>query len=171
MSNFPYVGNGPGQFSVIPPLLPYKVGEWVPLADLIYTDLAGKKHSCPMLFVTDLASIPWIAEPVFNTVDTRIEGVMHDWLYCSNAMPRADCDALLKEMLLATGCDSVRASLIYAGVRVGGSSRYAACTGGPKREDFAWELMTPYEVTLYASAYKLSPPQIPAIQTIGVIPA
>lgn len=150
-----YVGSGPGQFSLIPPLLPYKPGEWVLLDDLIYTDLARKQHVTPKYFVTDLASIPWIAEPIFNSIDTRIEGVMHDGFYCFNAMPRAECDALLKEMLLATGCDAVRANLIYAGVRVGGASRYRACTGGPKREDFAWELMSPQEVLLYESAYKL----------------
>jgi hypothetical protein len=82
---------------------------------------------------------------------------MHDWLYCSQALPRAECDALLKEMLQVTGCDSVRVNLIYVGVRIGGWKRYAACTGGPKGEDFAWEDMTPEEVTLYVSAYKLSP--------------
>jgi hypothetical protein len=153
--HIPYVGNGPGQFSMAPPLLPYKVGEWALLDDLIYTDKAGKQHVCPQHFITDLASIPWIAEPVFNSIDSRIPGVMHDWLYCSQSLPRAECDALLKEMLLVTGCDSVRANLIYAGVRVGGWKRYAACTGGPKREDFAWEYMTPQEVLLYESAYKL----------------
>lgn len=170
-SRLPYVGNGPGQFSMIPPLLPYKVGEWVLLDDLIYTSLDGKQHVAPKYFITDLASIPWIAEPIFNSIDTRIEGVMHDFYYCSNSLPRVECDDLLKEMLLATGCDSVRANLIYAGVRVGGASRYKACTGGPKLEDFAWELMTPYETALYASAYKLVPPQIPASPTIGAIPA
>ena len=153
--HLPYVGNGPGQFSVVPPLLPYKAGEWALLDDLIYTDKAGKQHVCQQHFITDLASIPWLAEPIFNSIDSRIPGVMHDWLYCSQALPRAECDALLKEMLLVTGCDSVRANLIYAGVRVGGSKRYAACTGGPKREDFAWEYMTPQEVLLYESAYKL----------------
>jgi hypothetical protein len=152
----PYVGSAPGQFSIVPPLLPYKVGEWALLDDLLYADLAGKQHLCPKHFITDLASIPWLAEPIFNTVDSRLPGVMHDWLYCSSAMPRAECDALLKEMLLATGCDAVRANLIYAGVRVGGWKRYAACAGGPKGEDFAWEYMEPAEETLYRSAYKLA---------------
>ncbi|EIK96069.1 hypothetical protein PMM47T1_13955 [Pseudomonas sp. M47T1] len=154
--DLPYVGNGPGQFSSIPPLLPYKVGEWVLLDDLIYTDKTGRQHNAPKYFITDLASIPWITQPIFNSVDTRIEGVGHDWLYCFNQLPRAQCDALLREMLLVTGCDSARAELIYAGVRVGGSSRYTACTGGPKREDFAWEYMTPSEVKIYESAYKLA---------------
>lgn len=156
IDRLPYVGTGPGQFSLIPPLLPYHPGEWVLMDDLIYTDRAGKQHNAPKYFITDLASIPWIAEPIFNSIDTRIEGVGHDWLYCSNALPRAQCDALLAEMLEVTGCDAVRKNLIYAGVRVGGASRYRACTGGPKREDFAWDLMTPAEVQLYEGAYKLA---------------
>jgi hypothetical protein len=153
--HLPYVGNGPGQFSTIPPLQPYKVGEWVLLDDLIYTDRAGKTHIAPKYFITDLASIPWIVEPIFNSVDSRIPGVCHDALYCFNAMPRVDCDRLLAEMLDVTGCDAVREGLIYAGVRLGGGPRYRACNGGPKREDFAWEYMTPAEVLVYESAYKL----------------
>jgi hypothetical protein len=154
-SRLPYVGNGQGQFLVVPPLLPYKVGEWVLLDDLQYTGLAGKQYVCPKHFVTDLASIPWLAEPIFNSVDSRLPGVMHDWLYCSQALPRAECDALLREMLLVTGCGPVRASLIYAGVRAGGLGRYQACTNGPKRGDFAWDFMTWQETFLYESAYKL----------------
>lgn len=150
-----YIGNGPGQFSVIPPLLPYKVGEWALLDDPVYTDKSGKQHPCPRYFITDLASIPWLAEPIFNSVDSRLPGVMHDLLYCTNALPRAECDALLREMLIVTGCDTVRANIIYAAVRIGGGSRYKACIGGPKREDFAWEYMTPYEVRLYELAFKL----------------
>lgn len=154
--NLPYVGNGPGQFSTIPPLLPYKVGEWMVMDDLMYTDLAGEQHVVPKYFITDLASIPWVVEPIFNSVDTRIEGVVHDWLYCSQGLPKDGCDQLLREMLLRTGCDRTRADLIYAGVHLGGGSRYTACKGGPKREDFAWEYMSAQEVALYESAYKLA---------------
>jgi hypothetical protein len=151
----PYVGNGAGQFSVIPPLLPYKVGEWVLLDDLVYTDRAGRQYSIPKYFITDLASIPWIAEPLFNSIDSRIPGVMHDGFYCFNRLPRAQCDALLAEMLEVTGCDSLRTAMICAGVRLGGGLRYRACIGGPRRGDFAWELMTAQETLLYESAYKL----------------
>lgn len=151
-----YVGNGLGQFSVVPPLLPYKAGEWMLLQDLIYTSHTGKQYVTPKYFITDLASIPWIVQPIFNYVDTRIPGIMHDGLYCMNRNPQGECDLMLDEMLYVTGCDSPRRNLIYAGVRVGGGSRYDACKGGPKLEDFAWEYMTPYEVTLYKTAYKIT---------------
>ena len=141
-SRLPYVGNGSGQLSVIPPLLPYRVGEWALLDDLIYINLAGKQHVAPKYLITDLVSISWLVEPIFNGRDTRIQGVMHNWLYCSSAVPRAGCDSLLSEMLLATEGDKLQVELIFAGVRVGGLSRYGVCEGGPKREDFAWELMT-----------------------------
>lgn len=150
-----YVGNGPGQFSVVPPLLPYKAGEWVLLEDLIYTSKAGKQYVTPKYFITDLASIPWVAQPIFNSVDTRIPGIMHDGLYCMNRANKLECDLMLGEMLDVTGCDATRETLIYSAVRTFGGSRYDACKGGPKLEDFAWEFMTPYEVTLYKTAYKI----------------
>lgn len=150
-----YVGNGLGQFSVVPPLLPYKAGEWMLLQDLIYTSKAGKQYVTPKYFITDLASIPWVVQPIFNSIDTRIPGIMHDGLYCMNRDSKSMCDALLDEMLEVTGCDKTRAALIYQGVNVFGSGRYMACKGGPKLEDFAWEYMTPYEVTLYKTAYKI----------------
>jgi len=151
-----YVGNGLGQFSVVPPLLPYKAGEWMLLQDLIYTSKAGKQYVTPKYFITDLASIPWVVQPVFNSIDTRIPGIMHDGLYCMNRELKSECDFLLGEMLDVVGCDSTREELIYSAVRMFGSSRYDACKGGPKLEDFAWEYMTPYEVTLYKTAYKIT---------------
>lgn len=150
-----YVGNGPGQFSVIPPLLPYKAGEWMLLQDLIYTSKAGKQYVTPKYFITDLASIPWVVQPIFDAVDTRIAGIMHDGLYCMNREPQFTCDLLLSEMLAVTGCDATRRSLIYSGVNTFGRNQYNACKGGPKLSDFAWEFMTPYEVTLYKTAYKI----------------
>ncbi len=156
MNSLPaYIGNGPGQFSAVPALLPYRAGEWMGLANVWYTALDGKTHLFPQFAITDLASIPWLAEPLFDGVDSRLPGIFHDLLYCFNQLSRAECDALLLEMLLATGCDRTRANLIYAGVRVGGWYRYNQCKGGPKREDFAWEYMSAREVLLYESAYKL----------------
>ncbi|HDS1693702.1 TPA: hypothetical protein QEM72_004281, partial [Pseudomonas putida] len=70
-------------------------------------------------------------------------------------LPRAVCDALFYEMLLALGADKRRAGLMYAGLRVGGGSRYAACKGGVKDEDMAWALMREEERNL-ASRQRLS---------------
>lgn len=151
-----YIGKGKGQFSSVVPLMPYKVGEWMVMEDLQYVSLSGKTYTVPKYFVTDLASIPWIAEPAFNGVDSRLPGVLHDFAYCLNQQERSVCDDLLSEALSVTGCDPTRRRLIHAGVRVGGWYRYNQCKGGPKREDFAWEYMSAYEVILYEHAYKIS---------------
>lgn len=150
-----FIGNKPGQFSINPALLPHAVGEWMLMEDLIYTSKSGKQFVTPKYFLTDLASIPWIAEPFFKSIDTRLPGIVHDGLYCMNRISRSECDNLLAEMLDVTGCSPTLRNLIYTGVRVGGASRYEACKGGPKLEDFAWECMNPYEVTLYKTAYKI----------------
>jgi len=149
----PYIGLGPGQFASIPPLLPYNPGEWVLLSDMVYTDLAGTLHVVPKYFVTDLASIPWVVEPVFRSIDSRLPGVLHDWTYCVRQAPRGTCDLLLAEALRVTGCDRVRERLIYAGVRAGGWYRYNQRTAGPQREDFAWEYMTLAETARYEASY------------------
>lgn len=151
-----YIGLGKGQFSMVPPLLPQAAGEWMLMNDLIYTSKAGKQFVTPKYFITDLASIPWLVTPVFDSIDTRLPGIVHDGLYCMNREPRELCDDLLSEMLDVVGCDAARRDLIFDGVRIGGESRYEACNGGPKLEDFGWDSMTPYEVNLYKSAYKIS---------------
>lgn len=120
----------------------YDRGEWVLTNDFRYQALDGTVYTAPRYFITDLASVPWVVKPLFRDIEDREAGVIHDWLYCQNQLPRAVCDALFYEMLLALGADKRRAGLMYAGLRVGGGSRYAACKGGVKDEDMAWALMS-----------------------------
>ncbi|WP_192576896.1 DUF1353 domain-containing protein [Pseudomonas monteilii] len=119
----------------------YDKGEWVLMSDFRYHALDGVIYTAPKYFITDLASTPWLVKPLFDDLEDRGAGVIHDFTYCENQLPRAVCDALFYEMLLALGADKRRAGLMYAGLRVGGGSRYAACKGGVKDEDMAWELM------------------------------
>lgn len=127
----------------------YKPDEWVLLEDFRYRSIDGREFTAPRWFVTDLASIPWAVQPLFAREENRPAGVIHDWLYCSQAVPRAEADALFREMVLFLRESSWKAALMYAGLRVGGGSRYAACNGGPKPEDFAWEFMSRLEVDDY----------------------
>jgi hypothetical protein len=150
---YPYIGAAPGQFTRVPQLLPYKTGEWVVMEDFGYFRKDGSYQHVPKYFITDLASIPWLAEPMFADTDSRLPGIVHDASYCFNQKPKAWCDSMLYEMLQVTGAPLMQSHLIYAGVKVGGASRYDACKGGPKEEDFAWELMTPSDDYLYKQAY------------------
>ena len=118
----------------------YAKKEWVLLTDFRYHALDGTLYTAPKYFITDLASVPWIVKPLFDDLEDREAGVIHDWLYCQNQIPRVICDALFYEMLRALGADKRRAGLMHAGVRMGGGGRYAACKGGVKAEDMAGEL-------------------------------
>ncbi|WP_288080304.1 DUF1353 domain-containing protein, partial [Pseudomonas sp.] len=122
-------------------LIAYAAGEWAMGGRMRYRDSNGVVHEAPQYFVTDLASTPWIAKPLLGGIDDRRPGAMHDALYCQNILPREICDALLYEMLIVSGADKARAWLMYSAVRMFGGPRYAACAGGMRVEDLAFELM------------------------------
>lgn len=128
----------------------YKPGEWVLLEPFRFHSATGEEFTVPKWFITDLASIPWIVEPLFDDVDHRDAGVVHDWLYCSQVVTRAQADALFKEMVQLLGASATQANLMYAGLRVGGGSHWGK---GPQREDFAWEFMTRAEQASYERWY------------------
>lgn len=148
-----------GRFLDLLNLIAYAAGEWAMGDRMRYQDSTGVIHEAPRWFITDLASTPWLAKPLLNGVDDRRMGAMHDWLYCQNLLPREVCDALLYEMLIVTGTDKVRAWLMYSAVRMFGASRYAACKGGLKVEDLAFELMSEPERAVWRG--KLRPASAP----------
>ncbi|WP_288076473.1 DUF1353 domain-containing protein [Pseudomonas sp.] len=119
----------------------YARGEWVLDKDLRYQTADGQIITAPAFFVSDLASTPWLAKPLLSGIEDRACGVIHDFTYCQNVLPREVCDALLYEMLIVSGADKARAWLMYQAVRVFGGPRYAACAGGMRVEDLAFELM------------------------------
>ncbi|WNW11238.1 DUF1353 domain-containing protein [Pseudomonas sp. DTU_2021_1001937_2_SI_NGA_ILE_001] len=133
----------------------YAKGEWVLMSDFRYQAADGTIYTAPKYFITDLASTPWIVKPLLSGIEDRACGVIHDLLYCDNRLPRVVCDALFYEMLLVAGADKKRAGLMHLGLRVGGGPRYAACAGGIKVEDLAFELMS--EVERVAWRGKLQP--------------
>lgn len=123
----------------------YAKGEWVLATDFRYQASDGTIYTAPRYFITDLASTPWIVTPLLQGIEDRACGVIHDLLYCQNDLPREVCDALFYEMLLSLGADRRRADLMHLGLRIGGGPRYAACAGGMKVEDLAFELMSERE--------------------------
>lgn len=88
--------------------------------------MAGDKLiRVPDGFVTDFASVPRIplAFTLFGGIGDRAATV-HDWLYSTGEVPRQEADEILKSLLEEEGAGTVRASLMYAGVRIGGGSHY-----------------------------------------------
>jgi hypothetical protein len=132
----------------------YKPGEWVLLEPFRYHSKSGIDYTAPRWFVTDLASIPWLVDPLFDDIDHRAAGVIHDWCYCSQQWSRAEADDLFREMLETIRVGIVKRNLMYSGLRVGGWYRYGQRDGGPHDEDFAWEYMTAAEREVYRLAFR-----------------
>lgn len=80
----------------------------------------------PAGFETDGFSIPRALWPMIGSPWDRFvpAAVVHDYLYASTggdgAYTRKDADRVFKWLLTALGMSSVRAELMYRGVRVGG---------------------------------------------------
>ncbi len=139
----------------------YAKGEWVLATDFRYQDANGVIYTAPRYFVTDLASTPWLVKPLLQGIEDRACGVIHDLLYCQNELPRKACDELFYQMLLALGADRRRAWLMYVGLRIGGWRRYAACAGGMKVEDLAFELMSDDERVAWTSQLAVTHKPVP----------
>lgn len=90
-----------------------------------WSDVAKTFISVPKGFITDLASVPKLpfVYLLLNGVGD-MPGVVHDYLYSTGQLPRQVCDEVLKEACMVTGVAGWKVALIYAGVRVGGSSHF-----------------------------------------------
>lgn len=80
--------------------------EWVVVDPLCYKDNAGNLHIVEKGFITDLASIPKLAQ-LLPGMDvngkSRRPAVLHDYNYCLQKLTRAAADDLLYESLLSEG--------------------------------------------------------------------
>lgn len=123
----------------------YAKGEWMLMQDFRYQTADGVVITAPKYFITDLASTPWIVKPLLIGIEDRPCGVIHDFLFCDNKLPRVVCDALYYEMILAINVGDRRAGAIHTVLHLGSAGPYAKCAGGMKIEDLAFELMTEQE--------------------------
>lgn len=99
-------------------------GLFVVLAPLVYASAAGRTFEVPEGTRTDFESIPpWT--PVLlrllfrDSLHSVAAGVLHDWLYQSGIVPRAEADALFFEALQATRERLPGAWLKWGAVRIG----------------------------------------------------
>ena len=97
---------------------------WQLLAPLLVTT-GDSVIRVPDGFITDFASVPRIplAFWLFGNVGHRA-AVVHDYLYVTAQVSRKQADEILRELLREEGAGSIRANLMYLGVRIGGSSHY-----------------------------------------------
>lgn len=98
---------------------------WRLLAPFSYLDPDNGLIKAPAGFETDFASVPrWPLTFALLGQYGHAAAVLHDWLYSSGLLSRADADRVFLNALRSSGIARWRAWLMYAGVRIGGSSRY-----------------------------------------------
>jgi hypothetical protein len=92
------------------------------LQPLIYeSDVAQRVFIVPAGFTTDLASVPRIPLAFLLTGGTSSEAaVVHDYAYARAIVPRDVADQVFKEAAVVSGEPAWRATLMWAGVRLGG---------------------------------------------------
>lgn len=103
-------------------------GTWKLLDALVYqSDVLARMVTVPAGFVTDFASVPRIPVAFLLVGDTAHQAaVVHDWLYTSHELSRAQADAVLREAATLAGVPAWRAWLMWAGVRLGGFGPWEA---------------------------------------------
>lgn len=85
------------------------------------SDFLGRVITVPVGFITDFASIPRLPFMFMLMGDTAHEpAVIHDYLYYTGEVSRADADHVLHEAAGVAGLNSPETALLYLGVRVGG---------------------------------------------------
>jgi hypothetical protein len=80
----------------------------------------GRRFRIPCGFVTDFASVPRLLWNVLSPFDAGLASVAHDWLYKTGRLSRQESDAIFLQLMLDGDVNTVKARLMYLGVRIGG---------------------------------------------------
>lgn len=98
---------------------------WSLLASFSYLDPDHGMIEVPACFTTDFASVPRLPL-TFALLGQygHAAAVLHDFLYGTGRLPREAADRVFLNALRSSGIARWRAWLMWAGVRVGGASRY-----------------------------------------------
>lgn len=103
-----------------------RVGDWVLLAPLVYqSDVAQRVFTVPQGFVTNFASVPKIpgVYELFGGVGDAA-AALHDWLYTTHPVDRAEADSVLREALRVQGVAEWKADAMYDAVRCFGEGHW-----------------------------------------------
>lgn len=98
---------------------------WRLLEPFSYLDPDHGLIEVPAGFETDFASVPrWPLVFVLLGQYGHAAAVIHDWLYRTGKLSRADADRVFLNALRSSGIARWRAYLMFYGVRFLGASRY-----------------------------------------------
>lgn len=95
-------------------------GQWRLEVRLVYRG-AWEAFVIPKGFIHDFASVPRALWPLVGPVDDHAEeAVLHDWLYQTGLVSRADADGLFRRALREAGVGRARRWAMYWAVRACG---------------------------------------------------
>lgn len=104
-----------------PILIPHDEGEWRLFADLDYETRTGQVLTIPHGFITDLASIPRVFHVLIPVNGKhRAAAIVHDYLYVTQIMSRAESDRIFLEAMEDLGVRWSQRWAMYSAVRIGG---------------------------------------------------
>lgn len=119
----------PGRFDKVRLATRSSDGHNVILAEpLTYTTAAGEDITVPEGAESDGASVPrafWRVFPPFG--DYWRAALLHDYLYRQTERPKAQCDRIFHEAMLACGVPRWKAWTIYQGVNLFGVFAFKNC--------------------------------------------
>lgn len=132
---------------------------WAMLESLSFTDRKGRTYTAPKGMVTDLASIPSIVKELFDGIDHRLAGAIHDALYLlalQYRLTRNECDQLFREMCEYLGASNAVQWMAETGLRIGGWHSWDECRAlGVRWADFDTSRLSAQEIADYRALYDL----------------
>lgn len=103
---------------------------WILGGPLVVRLDVGALVTAPRGFVTDGASVPYVAQLISGwrpwDEPHRWGAIVHDWLYCRTAPPssKAFSDLAFRAVLRAAGTSAFRAEVMYRAVQIFGGPAY-----------------------------------------------
>lgn len=150
-------------FSGLPIVRPYPSKKsnklWTQLNHFYYTDARGRTRWAPKGMIHDFSSIPDPAEDLFDGVDLRAAGVIHDGRFLLSPVTgerRDDLDDLFVEMALFLGASRVQAWLADTGLQIGSWHSWSECQRyGVRWSDFDTSVLNHHEIAQYRVMFEL----------------
>jgi hypothetical protein len=103
---------------------------------LVYETHAGDTIEVPAWFLTDFASIPELVQPIIGEPEGPYgpAAVVHDFLYRTGLVPRAEADRIFREGMEDLGIRSSKRWLMWSQVRMWGWTAYLRSPTGAETE-------------------------------------
>lgn len=131
-----------------PSLRPFADGtNWIVERDVVFRYPGWPEIRVPKGFVTDLASVPALAQAIRSRVGTYSRAaILHDYLYWSGRCTRDQADVIFYHAMKTSGSTDVVAGQVYFAVSKFGKPAYA--TNRIERQAGMMRILTPEQYDL-----------------------